>query len=836
MKSSSVPMGHPLEYTPFPTVDPSGGTGARERITTDAGMFGGGIAQGLETFGAGLEKAANTGLQIASEHQEKQNEVHAAEVGTWLADRVTDRHAKYATLEGRAAIEDLPQYKQDLDGLYKQAMEQAPSESERAMVAKSGRYLTSQFYRYAAVHAASQSRAWADKTAVDRAGNNANLASIANQNNDPQGMEVALHGSDDEVRKLFEQKGYDDEAIGAEVSKNRGRNLQRIIKETASNDSDAAVKMFVKYAPQMDAQSRADTGVFLKPIRTQQIGKQIGDEALGQSPLAPTLNDEVDRAASIAGLDPALLRGVIRIESSGNPTAVKGSYKGLGQLSDDQFQKYGGGDIFNARDNLRATARKLANEAGEFEQRYGRLPTPAEMYLTHQQGVGGFAAHTANPDRPAWQNMLSTKEGQQKGEGWAKAAIWGNIPDRDKQQFGSVENVTSRQFTQLWERKVDAATGRLLPDKSEAFSRARDLLEAGNAGPALEAATLTYLGRRYSHAESETAMETQRVEGLVKSDLSSMLTTGRGVDDLNPYRVQHALGATAAQKWDDDRNDALATWSATHDLPSLTNAQIEDRLNSIAPKAGDPDFIRKQAVYTATNEAAVALRKQRDTDPAATVKADPLVKAAEAAPGGDGSVRNLVEARLAAQTRAGIPKENQSPITHEEAITLTRPLRTMLPGQERDVLTSMAQKFQSTFGDHADSAFAFALRAHKVDTEVAQVAARLIKKLGLGQLPDAEDARAVEGAAEIGAAQRAVGSMSSGDIAVQSGVPGFGMGPDQQLVDAGAAARAAAQKAGVSLPVRAVMDLRANPKLSVDFDRKYGAGAAAKILEAYPVR
>lgn len=794
-------------------------------------MFGGGVAQGLETFGAGLEKAANTGLQIASEHQEKQNEVHAAEVGTWLADRVTDRHAKYATLEGRAAMEELPQYKQDLDDLYKQAMQQAPSESERAMVAKSGRYLTSQFYRYAAVHAASQSRAWADKTAVDRAGNNANLASIANQNNDPQGMEVALHGSDDEVRKLFEQKGYDAEAIEAEVSKNRGRNLQRIIKETASNDSDAAVKMFVKYAPQMDAQSRADTGVFLKPIRTQQIGKQIGDQALGQSPLAPTLNDEVDRAASIAGLDPSVLRGVIRIESSGDPTAVKGSYKGLGQLSDDQFQKYGGGDIFNARDNLRATARKLADEAGEFEQKYGRLPTAAEMYLAHQQGAGGFAAHMANPDRPAWQNMLSTKEGQQKGEAWARAAIWGNIPDRDKARFGSVENVTSRQFTQLWEQNVDAATGSALPDKSEAFSRARDLLQSGNASPALEAATLTYLSRRYSHEEAETALETQRVDGLVKSDLTSMLVTGRGVDDLNPYRVQRALGAAAAQKWSEDRDDALATWAATHDLSSLTNGQIDERLSSIAPKPGDPDFNRKQAVYAATSEAATKLRKQRDIDPAETVRSDPLVKGAETAPAGPGSTKAVIEARLAAQTRAGIPKENQSPITQAEAVTLTRPLRTMLPGQERDVLTAMATKFQELYGDHADQAFAYALRAHKVDTEVAQLAARLVKKLGLGQLPDAGDTRAVDGAAEIDAAQRAVGEMSGGERAAQN-VHGYGMGPSRQEIDAGAAVR----RLGVNLPARAIIDLRLNPKLAVDFDKKYGAGTAAKILENYPVR
>jgi len=32
------------------------------------------------------------------------------------------------------------------------------------------------------------------------------------------------------------------------------------------------------------------------------------------------------------------------------------------------------------------------------------------------------------------------------------------------------------------------------------------------------------------------------------------------------------------------------------------------------------------------------------------------------------------------------------------------------------------------------------------------------------------------------------------------------------------------------------MDLRTNPKLSADFDRKYGSGEAKKILENYPVR
>lgn len=824
---------HPLEYTPYPVTSPAGApAGDFQHIQTSPDMFGASIGRGLSTLGQGVEKAGLEEINAAAEQQQKRDEVHVAEVDTWLADRVTERHAKFATLEGAAAMHELPQYKKDLTDLYQQAMGQVSSDFEKATLARTGMYLTSRFFGYGTQHAAGQERAWADKSANDRATSSANVAAIANQNGDTQGMDIALNSSDEEVRKRFAQKGYDSEVIAAEVSKNRGGNLKRIIQETAAYNPDAAVSMFNRYMPQMDAGSRVATATFLLPIRKQQAAREVGDQAFGQAALPAQLNDEIDKAASIAGIEPGLLRGVVRIESSGDPRAVKGSYKGLGQLSDELFQKYGGGDIFSARDNLRATARKIADEAGDFEQKYGRLPTAAEMYLTHQQGAGGLAAHMASPDRPAWQNMLSTREGQQKGEAWAKAAIWGNIPDRDKAQFGSVEGVTSRQFMQLWGRKVDAATGQLLPDKAEAYSRAREILRTRADGQQIEAETMSYIGRRYAHHEAEFALETQRMEGQVKSDVTSMLNSGRGVEDIDPVRIRGVLGAAAAQRWMEERSDAQATWSATHDMPTLTDRQIDERLREIAPKPGSPDYDRQQAIFEKASDSATKLRKQRDLDPAETVRSDPLVKAAEAAPAGPGAIQSVIDARLASQTRAGIPKENQSPITQAEAITLTKPLRTMLPGQDRDVLTAMATKFQELYGDHADQAFAYALRVHKVDNEVAQMAARLVKKLGLGQLPDVEDVRAVGDAVEIGAAQRAVSApMTSGERLAQS-VPGYGMGPSQQDMAAGTAAR----RAGVNIPARAVVDLRLNPKLAVDFDKKYGAGSAAKILESYPVR
>jgi hypothetical protein len=51
--------------------------------------------------------------------------------------------------------------------------------------------------------------------------------------------------------------------------------------------------------------------------------------------------------------------------------------------------------------------------------------------------------------------MYSTGEGQEKGPGWAKKAIWGNIPDALKARYGSVENVTSKDFMDIWKAKVE---------------------------------------------------------------------------------------------------------------------------------------------------------------------------------------------------------------------------------------------------------------------------------------------------------------------------------------------------------------------------------------------
>jgi hypothetical protein len=139
----------------------------------------------------------------------------------------------------------------------------------------------------------------------------------------------------------------------------------------------------------------------------------------------------------------------IQIESGGNPNARTGSYSGLLQMGPDEIAKYGG-------NGLEQGTQLLADRAAELSKVLGREPTAGELYLAHQQGMGGAKAHLANPDAPAWQNMAGTAEGRRKGEGWAKQAIWGNVPDGMKANYpGGVDSLTSRQFVDLWKSKVE---------------------------------------------------------------------------------------------------------------------------------------------------------------------------------------------------------------------------------------------------------------------------------------------------------------------------------------------------------------------------------------------
>ena len=170
--------------------------------------------------------------------------------------------------------------------------------------------------------------------------------------------------------------------------------------------------------------------------------------------------DEIRQAASLYNVDLAMMMSIAKVESNFNPRARTGSYKGLFQLSDYEFKKYGDGSIWDARDNARAAAHMFLVQAEKFKWALGHYPDYAERYIVHQQSIEGAIEHYTHPERVAWQSMCATDEGVLKGEQWCRKAIWRNLLPQWKRTFGSVEKLSSGDFVSLWTGRINHLANR----------------------------------------------------------------------------------------------------------------------------------------------------------------------------------------------------------------------------------------------------------------------------------------------------------------------------------------------------------------------------------------
>jgi hypothetical protein len=164
--------------------------------------------------------------------------------------------------------------------------------------------------------------------------------------------------------------------------------------------------------------------------------------------------EEIKRVSDAFGLDFSFMKTVAKIESDFDPKQRTGSYIGLFQLSNYEFDRYGSGDITNPRDNAIAAAYKFTTAAIRFELNTHKKATLSDLYLIHQQGTQGAAEHVSHPERLAWQSMCATEEGKQKGEKWCKRAVWQNTLPDVKRVWKSVDNLTSGAFVSMWQQRV----------------------------------------------------------------------------------------------------------------------------------------------------------------------------------------------------------------------------------------------------------------------------------------------------------------------------------------------------------------------------------------------
>lgn len=430
---------------------------------------------------------------------------------------------------------------------------------------------------------------------------------------------------------------------------------------------------------------RGDLGV------TQDIWGGKGPSTKAES-FSPEVNSAINDAATQNGVDPKTMELYAKWESGGNPKARTGSYGGLFQLSKSEFVGHGGaGDIYDAGENANAAARKLAEESRAFEEKHGAPPTVADLYLIHNQGSGGYEAHRANPSELAWKNMLSTAEGKQKGEEWAKAAIIGNMTPEMKKKYGSdVDRITSQDFVDGWKERAEKEGA--APDASG--SPYKHLTPA-------QRSKLTH--------EAKSAFRTHADEDL-KNGLAEILRTGRAsVDEKGRTALDRAMlvlsdneKAKAQEHW----AEANLTYEAQGQFDRLSIGKARDNLSQIIPSPDDEHYAMRWRVYDNSIKKLEAREKMRNADPVHAVSRHPDVTATEKVIQGAalpqakaGELR--IDARLSAQANVEIPQGERRILTNQEV----RDLLQMPPHPTEDdidkAMPSISQRAHALYGRYA---------------------------------------------------------------------------------------------------------------------------------------
>lgn len=762
---------HVLDVGAAPTVNPTPLQGNDyERIQASPDAFGAQIGRAEAGLGQAVEGAGTTGLDILTQQQDLQDEIHSSEVNTDLANKITDRYSQFAKLQGRAAQDALPQFKADIDALQKQAVGAAGNLKSQAMIAKSSAFLTDSYYRYATNHADQQFDTWQRDTATRRAATMGGQASIAATNGDVQGLDAFLNASDDEVRKLKEGiKGYDPDALAADLSKNRGRNVANAVEQLAlvgtagtGPNLDMAKAVFEKYKDQMDPESRLAVEKYLAPKMLQRQAQTNADLILGGPGLMPTPGGSspiqgpghgrgsinapyllpLDQAPHNGGPSPQNLYTYLTSKGATRNEALMLTSAAANEGVMNPNAVHDGGIGFGLWGHNRE---RLA----AMQMMYGKNPTWQQQadYALHElrarpEGALVNSATTpvelANAEMHYEQPRAYTRQDPQAGENYN----------------GRLNTI--RYFTKL-AAPGDVTEAQGTPpqlDKSAAIQKAIDI--AGD-NPALRAATISEINRRFSQYNAANATERQALELDVPNKIAAA-EAGVPITDfpeariravyppakaqalIDQFAIAQRVGTVisgiqfaspdevlAAQRDIESGQGTLSTMMKAHARfettgPGTIGADATDELNGGYFKLREQASKRLQQVITQRSK----MLYGSEADPASYVQAEPSVAAAMKAAQKDPSkLGDYVNATLGVQAHLGVPEDGRHILTRGQAIDMAQQLQ----NSGTDVRTQLTG-LQQRFGQHYGQVFSDLVRLGKLPSTYQAVAV----------LPDHDDA------------------------------------------------------------------------------------------------
>lgn len=284
-----------VPYSPVPQASPSTQETPLVRVDTPIQAFGGAVAQAVEHLGAGISHAGNELYQRGMALQELRNRTEADEADAEYMKQAGLLHAKYNSLEGKAAVDALPSHLQELDAVRKDIRQNLSTDMSRRLYDGQSRRTLGRTTFSAAGHAASQNKRWAAGTL--QAKDDLEINDLYNYPNDQNGYNSTVANIQGGSHEMAALHGWGEEQRQAYVKEKTSKALSMRILGMAKTEPLKAYELFEANKIGLFGQdhARVETGVF-NQMRTM-YSRNISNKVLADLHEDP---DELRKTKSLA--------------------------------------------------------------------------------------------------------------------------------------------------------------------------------------------------------------------------------------------------------------------------------------------------------------------------------------------------------------------------------------------------------------------------------------------------------------------------------------------------------------------------------------------------------
>jgi hypothetical protein len=381
-----------VPYSPVPAVLPEGQI-APQRIQASPADFGAQAGQALQQDSGELWQQAVVHQQLANETQV--NDV----INNKFFPAFQDMYQKYYSLQGKDAVDQLPTYQQSMRDLVQQYREQLGNPmQQRSFDQETQRRLQYEF-RGMGRYADQQNKVYQAQTfdgAVQR-----QISTAADKYNDPNAIIMAAQGIGLATSKFYQANGASPEYADMQTAKYYNQLFGTVIqRRLQAGDITGAISLYQEGMQKNFITGSGATQIerVLKPFQEVHEAQNAFSVATG----GPQTT-QVASGYTAAGLTPSLGLATMYIESGGIPTAKNptpgSTSKGLFGMTDGTWAAQGGTpeERGNIAKDVAYNAQYDAKNAQGLQTTLGRSPMDWEIYLAHQQGLGGAQKLLQNP-------------------------------------------------------------------------------------------------------------------------------------------------------------------------------------------------------------------------------------------------------------------------------------------------------------------------------------------------------------------------------------------------------------------------------------------------------